>query len=81
MVAHTMRAHVGEAFSEWISCSVHFAVNPMPLAEGWCHVMMASERCRQWSLVEYPGRPVPNLTSNKLDSTSLLVGSTPLPLL
>ena len=47
--AHAMRARVWEAFSEWISCSTHFAVNPLPLAKGWCCVMAASERCRQWS--------------------------------
>ena len=77
--AHAMRAHVGEVFSEWISYSVHFAVNPMPLAEDWHHVMVASERHRQWSWVEYPGRPVLNLASRKLDSTLPLVGSAPCP--
>ena len=72
-----MRAHVGEAFAEWISCSAHFAVNPVPLAEGWCHAMAASERCRLWSWAEYPTRLVPNLASSKLNSTPPLVGSAP----
>ena len=76
--AHTMRAHMGEAFSEWISCSVHFTVNPMPLAEGWHHMMVASERHRQWSWAEYPSRPVPNLASSESDSTPPLAGSAPL---
>ena len=43
---HAMRAHVGEAFSELISHSVHFAASPMPLAEGWRSAMTASERHR-----------------------------------
>ena len=30
----TLRAHVAEAFSEWISCSAHFIVILLPLAEG-----------------------------------------------
>ena len=34
--AQAIRAHVGEAFAEWISCSAHFTVNPLPLVEGWC---------------------------------------------
>ena len=46
--AHAMTTHVEEAFSEWISDSAHFAVNPMPLAEGWHHAMVTSERQRQW---------------------------------
>ena len=31
------RAHSSEAFTEWISYSAHFTVNPLPLAEGWHH--------------------------------------------
>ena len=38
-----MQAHVREAFAEWISHSAHFAVNPLPLVEGWHHVIAASE--------------------------------------
>ena len=34
--AQTLRTHVGEVFTEWISHSAHFAVIPFPLAEGWC---------------------------------------------
>ena len=75
--ANAMRTHTGEALSEWISCSAHFAVNPMPLAEGWCHTMAASERQRQWSRMENPGRLVSNLASSESDSTPLLMGSTP----
>ena len=72
-----MRAHIGEAFTEWISHSVHFAVNPIPLAEGWCCVMAASEWCRHWSWVEYSVKPVPNLASSESDSTLPLVESAP----
>ena len=68
---------MGETFSEWIFHSVHFAVNPMPLAEGWHHMMAASERQRQQSRMEYPGRPVSNLASSESDSIPPLVGSTP----
>ena len=38
-----MRAHIGEAFAEWISCSAHFAVNPLPLVKGWHCAVVASE--------------------------------------
>ena len=38
-----MRAHVGEALTEWISHPVHFTVKPLPLAEGWHHAVAASE--------------------------------------
>ena len=31
---HALRAHVGDAFSEWISRSAPFVVNPIPLEEG-----------------------------------------------
>ena len=75
--AHAMRAHEGEAFSEWISHSVHFAVNPLPLAEGWCHVMAASEGHRQWLQAQYTGRPALNLASSESDSNPSLVGSAP----
>ena len=38
-----MQVHVGEAFTEWISHSTHFAVNPLSLVEGWHCVVVASE--------------------------------------
>ena len=75
--AQAMRAHITEAFAEWISCSVHFAVNPIPLAEGWRYAMAASEQCRLQSQAEYPGQPVPNMASSESDSTPPLVGSAP----
>ena len=42
--AHTLRVHVGDAFSEWISHSAHFVVNPIPLAEGWRHAVAVADR-------------------------------------
>ena len=44
-----MQAHVREAFMGWISCSAHFAVNPLPLVEGWHCMVAASEQYRHWS--------------------------------
>ena len=41
---HALRAHVGDAFSEWISRSTHFAVNPIPLEEGWHCAMAVAEQ-------------------------------------
>ena len=32
---HAIRAHVEEAFSEWISCSAHFTISLFPLMEVW----------------------------------------------
>ena len=40
---HVLRAHMGDVFSEWISRSSHFVVNPILLEEGWCHAMAAAE--------------------------------------
>ena len=70
-----MRAHVGEAFTEWISCSAHFAVNSLPLVEGYCHAVAASKWCRHWSWAEFQGHPVLNYATSKSDSTPPLVGS------
>ena len=33
--AYVMRAHVEEAFSEWILHSAHFAISLLPLVEAW----------------------------------------------
>ena len=32
---HAIRAHMEEAFSEWISCSAHFTISLFPLMEAW----------------------------------------------
>ena len=33
--AYAIRAHMEEAFSEWISFSTHFTINLLPLVEAW----------------------------------------------
>ena len=70
---------MGEVFAEWISHSVHFAVIPLPLAEGWHWAVAMSEQCHQRSRVEYQGCPMMNLISSESDSTLQLVGNTPPP--
>ena len=35
--------HVEEAFSEWISCSAHFAISLFPLMEVWQQLVAASD--------------------------------------
>ena len=32
---YVIQAHAEEAFSEWISCSAHFAIRVLPLVEAW----------------------------------------------
>ena len=41
--AYSIRAHVEEAFSEWISHSTHFAVNLLPLVEAWQQAVATSD--------------------------------------
>ena len=72
-----MQTHVGEAFVEWISCSAHFTVNPLSLAEGWCHAVVALEWCRHQSWAEYQALTIPILASTESDSSPQLVGSAP----
>ena len=76
-VVQALQMHVAEAFSEWISCSTHFVIIPLPLAEGWWWAVAASDRCHHRSRAEYPDCPVPNLISSRSHSMPLLVGSTP----
>ena len=69
----TLRNHVGEAFTELISCSAHFAVILLPLAEGWCWAVTTPEQCHQRSRSGYQGCPMTNFLSS--ESTPQLVGS------
>ena len=57
----TLRTHVGEAFTELISHSVHFAVILLLLEEGWCQAVAVSEWHHQRSRAEYQGHPMMNL--------------------
>ena len=75
--AQAMQAHVGEAFAEWISHSAHFAANTLSLAQGWHHVVVASEQRRHRSQAEGQGTVIATLASSESDSTPQLVGSAP----
>ena len=75
--SQAMQTHIREAFAECIFCSVHFAVNPIQLAEGWCHAVAASEWHRYQSWVEYQGLTIPALASGESDSIPQLMGSAP----
>ena len=70
-----MRTHVGDTFTEWISCAAHFAVNPLPLVEGWCHMVTVSEWCRHRLRTEFQPQVIPCLATSEWDSTQQLVGS------
>ena len=59
------------------SHSAHFAIIPLPLAEGWHWAVTASERRHQRSRAEYQDHPMHNLISSKSDSTLQLVGNAP----
>ena len=74
---YTIRAHVEEAFSEWISCSVHFAVSLLPLVEAWQWAVAASEHrwLRGWA--ENAAPMIPIVTMGESNSSVQLVGSTP----
>ena len=56
--AQTLRNHVGEAFTEWISHSAHVAVILLPLVEGWHWAVTTSEWHCQRSRSEYQCHPM-----------------------
>ena len=60
----TLRAHVAEAFSEWISHSSHFVVILLLLAEGWWRTTATLDRHHQRSRTEYPDCHVPHMVSS-----------------
>ena len=64
-------------FTEWISHSAHFDVNPLPLAEGWHCMMAASEWCRHRSRTKFQPQAIPSLATSESDSNPQLVGSAP----
>ena len=41
--AYAIWAHMEEAFSEWLSCSAHFAISLLPLVEAWWQAVAASD--------------------------------------
>ena len=74
----TMWSHIEEAFVEWIFHSAHFTVNPIPLAEGWHHMVVAPEQHRHQSWAEYQNpMKIPTLASSESDSAPQLIGSAP----
>ena len=76
---HTLRAHVGDVFSEWISRSTHFTVNPIPLEEGWCCAVAVAEWQWQHTWVEFQSPVVPSPAVIESDSNPQLQGNTPQP--
>ena len=76
--AQAMRTHVGDAFTQWISHSAHFIMNPLPLAEGWCCMVTVLEWCRHRLRTEFEPQAVQSLAMSESDSTPQLVGSAPL---
>ena len=75
--AYVIQAHVEEAFSEWVSCSAHFAINLLPLVEAWWWAVATSnhQRLRGWA--ENPTPRIPVVTVGESDSSVQLMGSTP----
>ena len=70
-------AHVEEAFSEWISCSAHFAVSLLPLVEAWRWALAISDHRQLRGQAENPTPVIPVMTAGESDSSVQLVGSTP----
>ena len=75
---HTLRVHVGDASSEWISRSAHFVVNPFPLMEGWCCPVATAEQQWQCTQTEFQLPVVPSPAMSESDSNPQLLGSAPL---
>ena len=74
---HAIRAHMEEAFSEWISCSAHFAISLLPLVEAWWQAVATSDHRRLRSWAGNPAPRIPVVTTGESDSLVQLVGSTP----
>ena len=71
---HTLRAHVGDTCSEWISRFAHFMVNPIPL-EGWGRTMAVAEWQWQCTRVEFQSPVVPSPVMSEYDSNPQLQGN------
>ena len=54
-----VRTHMEEAFSEWISCSVHFNISLLRLMEAWQWSVAASDHRRLRSWVENSAHNMP----------------------
>ena len=76
-VAEMLGAYLLGAFSEWISCSAHFATIAIPLAEGRCLASVATNRCHQRLRTDSQGPVLGAPFSRESDVGPVLVGSTP----
>ena len=76
-VAETLGAYLPGAFSEWISCSAHFAAVAIPLTEGRRLASAAANRCHQRLRTDPEGPALGAPFSSKSDVGPVLVGSTP----
>ena len=75
--AYAIQAHIEEAYSGWIMCSVHFTISLLPLVEAWQWAGAASDHQRLRSQVENPVHSIPVVNAGESDSLVQLVGSTP----
>ena len=64
---YAIQAHVEEAFSEWISCSTHFAISLLPLVEAWQWAVTTSDCRRLRSQAENPTPRIPVVTAGESD--------------
>ena len=76
-VAETLGAYLPGAFSEWISCSAHFAPIAIPLAEGRRLASVAANRCHQRLRTDPQGPALGAPFSSESDVGPVLVGSAP----
>ena len=76
-VAETLDAYLPGAFSEWISCSAHFAAITIPLAEGRHLASVATNRCHQRLRRDPQGPALGAPFSSESDVDPMLVGSAP----
>ena len=70
-------ANVEEVFTEWISCSTHFAISLLPLVEAWQWAVAASNHGWLRGRAENPAPRIPVMTTGESDSSVQPVGSTP----
>ena len=68
-------AYLPGAFSEWISCSAHFAAVAIPLSERKCLASVVTNRCHQRLRTDPQGPTVGAPFSSESDAGPVLVGS------
>ena len=67
--AYAIRAHVEEAFSEWILHSAHFAISLLPLVEAWWWAVATSNCRRLWGRAENPTPRIAVVATGESDSS------------